>query len=189
MAVRNFLLGITICIACASCNFNNAKNIKDCTFAFESISGLMVDNVSMDGKRSLKDLSPADFTTISRGLMSEMPISFTAHVAISNPNNQKAELSALEWILLIKDVEVANGVLNQKVKIAPNQSITVPIEVETNTRILKKFSLTEIKNIIFAISGSRGLPPNSTLKVKPAFKIGGALIKAPMFYTIDVSNM
>ena len=149
----------------------------------------MVDNVSMDGKRSLKDLSPTDFTTISRGLMGEMPITFTANVKINNPNNQKAELSALEWILLIKDVEVANGVIDKKIKIAPNQSITVPIDVETNTRILKKFSLTEIKNIIFNISNSKGLPQNSTLKVKPAFKIGNTMIKAPMYYTIDVSNM
>ncbi|MBR5433785.1 MAG: LEA type 2 family protein [Bacteroidales bacterium] len=188
MAIRNFILGITICIACASCNFNNAKNIKDCTFAVESISKLMLDNVSMDGKRGLNDLSPNDFAKLTRGLMGEMPISFTAHVAISNPNNQKAELSALEWILLIKDLEVANGELDKKVKIAPNQSVTVPINVETNTKILKKLSLSEIKSIIFAISSTKGLPPNSTLKVKPAFKIGGATIKAPMYYTIDVSN-
>ena len=189
MAMRKILLGFAVCIFCISCNFNNAKNIKDCKFTFKSISELMVDNVSMDGKRSLKDLSPADFTTISRGLMNEMPISFTAHVNIDNPNNQKAELSALEWILLIKDVEVANGVLDEKVKIAPNESVTIPIEVETNTRILKNFSLTEVKNIIFAISSSKGLPPNSTLKVKPAIVVGKKMIKAPTYITIDFDSV
>lgn len=187
--MRRILFGFAVCIFCASCNFNNAKNIKDCNFTFKSISELMVDNVSMDGKRSLKDLSPADFTTISRGLMNEMPISFIAHVNIDNPNNQKAELSALEWILLIKDVEVANGVLDEKVKIAPNESVTIPIEVETNTRILKKFSLTEVKNIIFAISSSKSLPPNSTLKVKPAIVVGKKMIKAPTYITIDLDSV
>lgn len=179
-------LGVSLLLS--SCNYSSVKNIKDCSFALHSISGLMFDNVSMDGKRTLKDLSPADFTTISRGLMTETPISFTAHVSISNPNNQKAELSALEWILLIKDIEVANGVVNKKIKIGPNQQITVPINVETNTGILKKFSLTEIKNIIFSISNSKGLPQNSTLKIKPALKIGNKLLKAPTYFNIDVSN-
>jgi len=186
MRLKNILFILILCLGFTSCNINSAKNIKDCKFRFNSISNLMVNDISFDGKRSLKDFTPADVAVISRGLMSEMPINFTAHVTIDNPNKQKAELCALEWILLIKDVEVANGVIDERIKIGANEKITVPLDVETNTNVLKKFSLTEIKNIIFNISNSKGLPQNSTLKVKPAIKVGKTLIKTPNYFTVDL---
>ncbi len=186
MRTKKILFILMLSIGFASCNINNTKNIKDCKFYFNSISDLMVNDISFDGKRSLKDFTPADVAVISRGLMSEMPINFTAHVTIDNPNKQKAELCALEWILLIKDVEVANGVIDERIKIGANERITVPLDVETSTNVLKKFSLTEIKNIIFNISNSKGLPQNSTLKVKPAIKVGKTLIKTPNYFTVDL---
>lgn len=169
-----------------SCSLKQAKNIQDCKFSFQSISELKANNVSLDGKQSLKDLTPAEVALVSKGLMSDMPITFTAHVKIDNPNNQSAELSALEWILLIRDVEVATGVVDEKVKIGAHQHIILPLDVETNTGILKKFSLSEIKQIIFNISNSKGLPQNSTLKVKPAIVVGKTMIKAPAYFTIDL---
>ena len=47
----------------------------------------------------------------------------------------------------------------------------------------------EVKNIIFAISSSKGLPPNSTLKVKPAIVVGKKMIKAPTYITIDLDSV
>lgn len=182
--MKKFILAISLLVFSACTSYNN---IKDCQFSFQSVSKLMVNDISFDGKTSLKDFTPADVAVISKGLMSEMPITFTANVKIDNPNNQKAELSALEWILLVKDVEVANGVLDKKVKIAARESVVVPLDVETNTRILKKFSLTEIKNMIFAISKSNSLPANSVLKVKPAIVVAGKMIKTPTYFTIDLN--
>lgn len=169
-----------------SCSLKQARNIQDCKFSFQSISELKANDVSLDGRQSLKELSPVEVAMISKGLMSEMPITFTAHVKIDNPNNQSAELSALEWILLIRDVEVATGVVDEKVKIDAHKNIVLPLEVETNTSVLKKFSLSEIKQIIFNIANSKGLPQNSTLKVKPAFVVGKTMIKAPAYFTIDL---
>lgn len=188
MKIKQLLLIAITCLSFISCNFNQAKNIKDCTFSLNSISEIWVNNISFDGKQSLMDFSPAEVASISKGLMTDMPIIFTANVKIDNPNKQKAELSALEWVLLIKDVEVANGIVDEKVKIGANQSVTIPLDVQTNTSILKKFSMNEIKSIIFNISSSKGFPQNTTLKVKPAIKIGSKLIKAPNYFSIDVSN-
>lgn len=176
------------CLMLSACSFNQAKNIKNCTFAFESISDLMVNDISFDGKRSLRDFSSQEVALISQGLMNDMPISFVSNIQINNPNKQKAELNTLEWTLLIQNVEIANGVLDEKIEIEANQSVSVPIEVETNTNILKQFSLTEIKNIIFEISRTNRLPKNSTLTVKPAIKIGKKMITVPYAFNIDFSK-
>lgn len=184
--IKKSIYIICICLCCNACNINHAKNIQDCKFSFQSISNLRVNNLAFDGKRSLRDFSPADVAIISKGLMNDMPISLTAHVKIDNPNKATAELSALEWILLIKNVEVAKGVVNERTKIKSGESITVNIPVKTNTKVLKQFSLTEIKDIIFNITNENGMPENAQLKVKPAFTIGKALIKAPAFFTVDL---
>ncbi len=184
--MRRSLLFIITSLFLISCSLKQAKNIQDCKFSFQSISELKANDVSLDGRQSLKDLSPVEVAMISKGLMTDMPITFTAHVKIDNPNNQSAELSALEWILLIRDVEVATGVVDEKVKIDAYKNIVLPLEVETNTNVLKQFSLSEIKQIIFNIANSKGLPQNSTLKVKPAFVVGKTMIKAPAYFTIDL---
>lgn len=184
--MRKFVSYVLVSLLLASCSFKQVKNIQDCQFSFQSISELKANNVSLDGKQSLKDLKPTEVALISKGLMSEMPITFTAHVKIDNPNKQDAELSALEWILLIRDIEVATGVVDEKVKIGAHQSVVLPLDVETNTKILKQFSLSEIKQIIFNISNSNGLPQNSTLKVKPAIVVGKTMIKSPTYFTIDL---
>ena len=179
---------VLLCFFCCSCNFFQAKNIKDCTFSLNSISNVSVNNISFEGKRTLADFSQSELLSIYSGLKSDVPISFLAQLKIDNPNNQKAELSALEWILLIRDIEVATGVLDQKVKIDANETKVIPINVETNTSVLRKLSPQEIKTIVMNLSTSRGLPKNSTLKVKPAIKIGKKMLKTPNYFTIDVSN-
>ena len=65
----------------------------------------------------------------------KMPITFDANIQINNPNKQKAELNTLEWTLFIKNIEVANGVLNEEIEIEANESKSFPIEVQTNTII------------------------------------------------------
>lgn len=186
--MRKIFYILASCLVLSACSFNRAKNIQDCTFAFESVSDLVINDISFHGKRSLRDFTPPEVAMISKGLMSEMPLSFDANIQINNPNKQKAELNTLEWTLLIQNIEVANGVLEEKIEIDANQSISVPIEVQTNTKVLKQFSLTEIKNMIFEISRTNRLPENSTLKVKPAIKIGKNLITVPYAFNIDLSN-
>ncbi len=176
------------CLVMSACSLEQAKNIKDCTFAFNSVSDLMVNDISFDGKRSLRDFSTQEVALISQGLMSDMPISFVANILINNPNKQDAELNMLEWTLLIKNVEVANGILDEKVEIGAQNSVSLPIEVQTNSSVLKQFSLTEIKNMIFEISNTNKLPENSSLNVKPVIKIGKKMITVPYAFNIDLSN-
>ena len=186
--MKKFFCLLASCVVFFSCSLNQARNIQDCTFAFESISDLMINDIAFDGKRSLRDFTPPEVAIISKGLMSEMPITFDANIQINNPNKQKAELNTLEWTLFIKNIEVANGVLNEEIEIEANESKSFPIEVQTNTNVLKQFSLTEIKNMIFEISNTNKLPENSSLNVKPVIKIGKKMITVPYAFNIDLSN-
>ncbi|MBO7125187.1 MAG: LEA type 2 family protein [Bacteroidales bacterium] len=178
---------VLLSVLVTSCNIRHAKNIKDCEFSLNSVSNVSVNNVALDSKNILKNL-PLLTQIMSAGMTSEIPISFLAELKIDNPNDEKAELSALEWILLIRDIEVATGVVDQKVKIDAKQTTFVTIPVETNTGALAKLSPQEIKTIVTNLSNSRGLPRNSVLKVKPAMKIGKKMLKTPNYFTIDVSG-
>ncbi len=169
-----------------SCNLNNARNIKDCKFTFNSISNVTINDISLDGKSSFLDFSPNEVVKLSQSLTTGTPITFTTLVNIDNPNDKNVEISALEWILLIKDVEVANGILDQKVKIKAKQNMSIPLNVKTNTAIFSNFSFNEVKSIIFKMSKTNHLPQNSVLKIKPAIKIGSKMIYAPNYFTIDL---
>ncbi len=178
---------VLLSILVTSCNIRHAKNIKDCEFSLNSVSNVSVNNVALDSKNILKSLTLLT-QIMSVGKTSEIPISFLAELKIDNPNNEKAELSALEWILLIRDIEVATGVVDQKVKIGANQTTLVTIPVETNTNVLKKLSPQEINTLVTNLSNSRGLPRNSVLKVNPDIKIGKKMLKTPNYFNIDVSG-
>lgn len=181
-----FIISIVFVVSCSS--VKQANNFKDCTYSFASIEDLKVGNIDIQGKKSFRDLNMSETTGISQLLMAKkLPISLTANISITNPNSKTASIDVLEWILLIKDKEIAKGIINNKIEVKPNQTINIPIPISTDIgTVLKAFSLSEITHIMFNISDISGIPVEAKLKVKPAIRVGKKEIKSPSFFIINV---
>ena len=190
--MKNLLLPVTIvllCLASISCkSVKQTKNLKDCTYNVVSVSSISAGNVNIEGKNSFKDFNTNDMASLSKLLMAkQLPISFTANVMVSNPNNQTASLQSLDWILLIKNQEVARGFIPQTIHIKPHENAIVELAVNTDlSKLLSTFSMQELSAMIFNFSSKRAFKDDVKLKIKPAVQVGKMYIKTPNYFTIDI---
>lgn len=189
MNVRILLIGFIASVVFTTCNTTKqAQAFRDCNYSFASVSNLKVGDVNIQGKQSFRELSMQETTGISQLLMArKLPISLTATIAIQNPNSKTAAIDALDWILEVRNKEVAKGTVTKRIEVKPNQTIQVPIDVATDVgNILKAFSMKEITDVMFNISDAKGIPVEAKLKIKPSLKVGKKQIKAPAYFVIDV---
>jgi len=78
--------------------------------------------------------------------------------------------------------------MNQEVSIAPGQSVVVPLEVNANVYQFINNAKVMAEIADFLRAGKSGGPEKTgliTVKVRPSFMLGGALIKYPGFITIN----
>lgn len=192
LAMKNKLFPIIIALLCCasiSCkSVQQAKNLKDCTYSIASISSISAGNIELEGKRSFKDFNKMEMATLSKMLMAKhLPISFTAHVVVGNPNNQTASLHSLDWILLVRNQEVARGFLPHPISVQANERITVELPVNTDlSRLLSTFSMQELSSMIFNFSSKRAFKDDVKIKIKPAIQVGKKHIKTPNYFTVDI---
>lgn len=115
-----------------------------------------------------------------------LPFSITANVQVRNPGAVTAAVNAIEWMAFIDDIQVASGVLNERIEVAPGGSTKIiPIRIQTdlfdymegdNPRTMLNFAL----NLVDA----GGQPTRLSMKIKPSVLIGSQSVYYPGYFTI-----
>ena len=148
----SIIIGLICCVSISCKTVQQTKNLKDCSYNVVGISSINAGNVEIDGKTSFKDFSANDVAGLSKLLMNkQLPISFTATVAVSNPNDKPAALQSLDWILLMKGQEIARGFLPNTIHINPREKVMVEIPVNTDlSKLLATYSMQELSAMIFS---------------------------------------
>ncbi len=181
------LLSLLICLG--SCrSIKETKALQDCKYTFLSITDIIVNGITLDGKTSLKDFNTHETVKISQAMLKgSLPIELTANVQIENPSSKTATLNKLDWELVIKEKTVATGCLDEFHKIAPGKSIELPIEIETDAaKVLKAVTIKNLMEMMFNVSDPEKLIENAKLRVRPSFEVGkkGKVISSPAFFSI-----
>ena len=138
--------------------------------------------------KSFTDLSFTDGIKLLASVTSgSLPLSMTVNVEVRNPNKEKAALNKLDWILLIDNVEVANGTTTNRIEILPNNASGIfPIQVTTDlVKVLSGQSGKNLINFGLNLAGYGNKPTRITLKAKPTILIGASAIEYPGYITIN----
>ncbi|MBC8111421.1 MAG: hypothetical protein H7Y04_10210 [Verrucomicrobia bacterium] len=166
-------------------------NFTQCEFRTQSVENTNLAGVNVQQIQRVSDLSFLDagklVTAYARGTM---PLSMTLNLDVKNPNASTAAMNSLEWILLIEDKELVNGVVNDRVSIAPGGgTVTMPIRINADLRkIMAKNSRDENLNMAFGLVGEGNKPSKKlSIKVKPSIMIGSAVIRYPGYITVGTN--
>lgn len=191
---RNFrmnklLLAISLLIF-SSCGINQqAKQIKaleECKYEVKS-----VDSVFLAGTDVVKLLQSGNIDTRSMGgvamgmLRKEIPLKGVLHLKITNPTTNLAGINQFQYQLLMKDKELATGLVNQQIKVKPGESAEIPVLIDANVYgLLSNGSV--LQEISDFISGKEtGQESILTIKLKPTIAIGNKTINYPGWITFD----
>ncbi|QEL01671.1 LEA type 2 family protein [Olivibacter sp. LS-1] len=173
-----------------SCGINQqAKQIKaleKCKYEVKS-----VDSVFLAGADIVKMLQSGNIDTRSMGgvamgmLRKEIPLKGILHLKITNPTTNLAGINQFQYQLLMKDKELATGLVNQQIKVKPGESVEVPVLIDANVYgLLSNGSV--LQEISDFISGKNAKQESVlTIKLKPTIAIGNKTINYPGWITFD----
>jgi len=189
--MKNNLLTVfiaTLIIVGSSCNqLKEVTTLSKCQFKLASIQEIQLAGVNIQNLTDFSQLNLQNAAKITAAVADgRLPLSFTLNVDVKNPNITKASLNSLDWILIIDDIEMLNGTVNQKFEVAPSGGITtVPVKMEMDLKqILKGKSGEALLNFGFNLVGAGNKPTRITLKAKPSIMIGGRTIQYPGYINI-----
>ncbi len=174
--------------------FASCKQIKElttflsCDFRLSAVDNIKMAGIDVQKFKSFTDLSFTDGIKLLASVTSgSLPLSMTVNVEVRNPNKEKAALNKLDWILLIDNVEVANGTTTNRIEILPNNASGIfPIQVTTDlVKVLSGQSGKNLINFGLNLAGYGNKPTRITLKAKPTILIGASAIEYPGYITIN----
>jgi LEA14-like dessication related protein len=117
-----------------------------------------------------------------------IPLKARVNLTINNPTSSEAAINQFEYIVLIKNQEIANGFVNQKVSIQPGGTTTVPVRVNSNIYSFLSNGKTMEEILDFVRGGESGASERKgvvTIKIKPTIDVGGKLVQYPGYITIN----
>lgn len=164
-------------------------NLTKCEFRLSTVDQLRLAGVDIQQINQLSDLRLMDAAKITAAAASggSLPLNFTLNVEAKNPNPAIAGLNRLDWILLIDDIEMVNGVNDQRVQIPANGGTSIiPLTIGINLKeALKGKNADAIANFGLNLAGVGNQPTRITLKAKPTIMVGSQAIAYPGYITVQ----
>lgn len=161
-------------------------SLTKCDFKLNDIQDVRIAGISVQNYKGSADLNFSDAARLAAALTgSTLPLTFNLNMEAHNPNGQVAGLNRLEWILLIDDIEMLNGVNEEPFTIPANGSTIIPLRMNIDLRkALSGKSGQSLLNFGFNLAGANGEPTRIKLKAKPTILVGRFPIAYPGYITI-----
>jgi hypothetical protein len=157
-----------------------------CEFKMNSLSNATIANVQVQNKKSFSDLTLMDAANVTKSLLGgTLPLNFDLNIEVKNPNATAASMQKMEWKAFIDDIEMAQGVMDQKVAIEPGGSQVIPLRVSIDLKkILNKETKDALLNFGFNLADAGGYPTRVKLDIKPTVYIGSFPLTYPGYFTL-----
>jgi hypothetical protein len=188
--MKRALAFLFVLLAFASCTvvkqIQQATSMSQCDFKLNDVQDIRLAGVQVQNIKNASDLNFSDGARLAAALTSStLPLTFTLNVEAHNPNEQTAGLNRLEWILLIDDIEMVNGVNEVPVSIQGKGSTVIPLSMNIDLRkALSGKSGQAMMNFALNLAGANGTPTRIKLKAKPTILVGRFPLSYPGYITV-----
>ena len=166
---------------------SQVSNLSKCDFRLESVQQLTLAGVNMQNVRSISDVNMFEAAKLASAAVSEeIPLNCILNIEAKNPNTSDAGITKIDWILLIDDIEMTKGILDQPVTIpANNGTAVIPVQVKVDLRkALSGKSADAIINFAMNLAGAGNKPTRFTMKMKPTISVSGIPVSYPGYVNI-----
>ncbi|WP_316842297.1 hypothetical protein [Pedobacter gandavensis] len=177
-----------IIIQSCSVSKQQIKALEKCTYKVVSADQISLGGTDVKRLVSGQDLNLGSLPGLALGLLrKDVPLKARLNLEITNPTSNTAAINEFEYKILINRAEIASGFVNQEVKVEGGKSTVVPVDMVANIYpfVTNSKVMNEITEFIKGNKGGGEKKGILTLKIRPSFKVAGALVKYPGFITID----
>jgi len=189
---KSFLIAsVSVMMFLSSCDVLNQisqmTNLAKCDFKLESVQQLNLAGINVQNVKNISDLSLLDAGKIASAISKQQfPLDFTLNIEAKNPNTAPAGVTAIDWVLLIDDIEMTRGILDKQITIpANNGSSIIPMQMHIDLKkALSGKSADAILNFGMNLAGTGNKPTRFTLQMKPTITVNGFPITYPGYLNV-----
>lgn len=184
---RIMLFATILSLSFSACKeLQQLTNLAKCEFRLKSVENVQLAGVNVQNITSLSQIGVTDIAQLTSAfLTNEFPLKFKLNIDAKNPNPASAALSALDWILFIDDIQMTNGILNQKIQIPANGIANIPLNLNFDLKkVLTGKAKDAMINFALNLAGQGGKPSRLMLKAKPTINVGGIAIPYPGYLSV-----
>ena len=193
MPIRKLFGLCFLCLAFISCGINKQakqlQTLEDCIYEIRSADSVYVAGRDVSKMINNNSISISSMPELAWAyLQKDIPLKARINLKITNPTKEMAAINRFEYLVLVKGQQLASGLVNRKVSVAPGDSVTVPVSVNANIYQILSNGNT-MKEIVEFMKGGNDAATEKkgivTLKIKPSIAIGDNLVNYPGYITIE----
>lgn len=158
-----------------------------CEFRLHSLQDLEICNIKASEKRTWTDFSYMEGQVIAgRVLNRSLPVEITANIEVRNPGATVAAVNAIQWIIMIDELEVAQGSISDRVVVQPEGGTSMfPVRIQADFfDYLKGENAQSMLNLLLNLIHAGKQDSQMILKIKPSVLIKGQEIFYPEYFQI-----
>ena len=125
--MKNFLFLLPLILMMNSCSaLSELQAFTKCEFRLLSVQDPFLCDIDVSQKNNWTDFSFSEGSRLAGQLLNKsLPFNITVNVEARNPGTTAAAVSSIEWIAYIDDLQVAQGMVKEQVKVAPSGGRTL----------------------------------------------------------------
>jgi LEA14-like dessication related protein len=187
---------IMFCLAAAmlaGCGLNRQARqieaLEKCTYEILSADSIYLAGRDIDRIIKTRNIEISNFPELAlAAFRKNIPLQARVNLRIENPGEKTAAINQFDYIILIKDQEIATGSVNKMISITPGGSTVVPVHVNSNLYSFLTNGTTMQEILEFLNGGETEAEEKKgvvTIKIKPTIEVAGQLVRYPGYITVN----
>jgi LEA14-like dessication related protein len=161
-----------------------AYNFTQCTYDYNSLSGLRIAGIDLSQGISLMD-APRIIGMFT-GQQTSLPLDFVVNVDVANPNTAVAAMEGVQYILSIDNMEFTRGAIPGAVSVPAGGKTVMPLAFSIDLMsLMKSGSRDAVTGVVKNFIGMNDQKSNVSLKIKPSFRIANRTVEAPAYIPVN----
>ena len=159
-----------------------------CEFRLHSLQQPAVCGIDISQKNSWSDFSFMEGQAIAGKLLQKsLPFDITVNIEVRNPGTSLAAVNAIQWIAFIDDLQVAQGILQERVEIPPSGGTNkIPLRIHADLiDYLEGDNPRAMLNFALNLLNAGDQDSQVSMKIKPSVLIGTQEVQYPDYFTIS----
>lgn len=184
--MKKIFLCFAVIFALSGCDvlkqIGGAYNLSQCEYNYNSISNLQIAGINLGNGGSIPAAKLASIATIlsGGGNFQNIPLSFSLNMDVKNPNPNAAFLNALDYSVIINDLEFTQGKMDIPIRIEPGLSQIVPLNMTIDLKnLMDRYSQPKVASTLNAFLGITPSPTTVKVNIWPKVMVGNTPIKSP----------
>ena len=183
--MKKTILLLSIGLLLTSCDvfkqIGGAYNLSQCDYKYHSLTNIQLAGINLGDGGSLSLSNIANIATILSGTrLQNIPFNMTLNMDITNPNESVAFLNAMDYAILINEMEFTKGKMDVPIRIEKGTTQKLPISVGVDLKeLMNRYSQERVAKEMSSFLGVNSEKTIVTVKLWPKVMVGNTPIKAP----------